>query len=76
MLAERADDMAFFEERVEKGVIAKLKGIVESEFVRMEYTEAIQILEQRSRRSSSRSNGAWTCSRSTSAMSPSTPAGR
>ena len=46
VLAERPDDMAFFEERIEKGVIAKLKGIVESEFVRMEYSEAVRILEQ------------------------------
>ena len=46
VLAERADDMAFFEERIEKGVIAKLQGIVDSEFVRMEYTEAIGILER------------------------------
>ncbi len=46
VLAERADDMAFFEERIEKGVIAKLQGIVDSEFVRMEYTEAIRVLEQ------------------------------
>jgi asparaginyl-tRNA synthetase len=46
VLSERADDMAFFEERIEKGVIAKLQGIVGSEFVRMEYTEAIRILEQ------------------------------
>src|SRR5450432_2412415 len=46
VLAERADDMAFFEERIEKGVIAKLQGIVDSEFVRMDYTEAIRILEQ------------------------------
>jgi len=45
VLAERADDMAFFEERIEKGVIAKLTGIVEHEFVRMDYTEAIRILE-------------------------------
>ena len=30
VLAERADDMAFFEERIEKGVIAKLQGIVDS----------------------------------------------
>ncbi len=45
VLAERADDMAFFEERIEKGVIAKLQGIVDSEFVRMDYTEAIRILE-------------------------------
>ena len=46
VLGERADDMAFFEERIEKGVIAKLQGIVDSEFVRMDYTEAIRILEQ------------------------------
>jgi asparaginyl-tRNA synthetase len=46
VLAERADDMAFFEERVEKGVIAKLQGIVDSEFVRMDYTDAIGILEK------------------------------
>ena len=46
VLAERADDMAFFEERIEKGVIAKLTGIVESEFERMDYTEAIRVLEQ------------------------------
>ncbi len=45
VLAERPDDMAFFEDRVEKGVIAKLQGIVEREFVRMDYTEAIRILE-------------------------------
>jgi asparaginyl-tRNA synthetase len=45
VLEERADDMAFFEERIEKGVIAKLQGIVASEFVRMDYTEAIKILE-------------------------------
>jgi asparaginyl-tRNA synthetase len=45
VLTERADDMAFFEERIEKGVIAKLRGIVDSEFVRMDYTEAIRVLE-------------------------------
>jgi asparaginyl-tRNA synthetase len=45
VLAERPDDMAFFEERIEKGVIAKLQGIVDKPFVRMDYTEAIRILE-------------------------------
>src|SRR5215813_10515060 len=45
LLVERPDDMAFFEERVEKGVIAKLQGIVDSQFVRMDYTEAIRLLE-------------------------------
>jgi asparaginyl-tRNA synthetase len=46
VLDERSDDMAFFEERIEKGVIAKLQGIIDSEFVRMDYTQAIGILEK------------------------------
>ncbi len=46
VLAERPDDMAFIEQRVEKGVIDKLQGIVDSEFVRMEYGEAIGVLER------------------------------
>src|SRR4030095_11731941 len=33
-------------ERVEKGVIAKLQGIVDSQFVRMDYEEAIRVLER------------------------------
>ena len=45
VLDERADDMEFFEERIEKGVIAKLRGMIDSSFVRMDYTEAIKILE-------------------------------
>jgi asparaginyl-tRNA synthetase len=46
VLTERPDDMAFFEERIEKGLIAKLEGMVNTEFVRMDYTEAISILEK------------------------------
>ena len=46
LLAERPEDMAFFDDRIEKGLVAKLQGIVESEFVRMDYTEAIAILEK------------------------------
>jgi asparaginyl-tRNA synthetase len=46
LLAERPDDMAFFDERIEKGLIAKLQGIIDSEFVRMDYTEAIATLER------------------------------
>jgi len=45
VLEERGDDMAFFEERIEKGVIAKVQGIVDSEFARMDYTEAISVLQ-------------------------------
>ena len=46
LLEERADDMAFFDERIEKGLVAKLQGIVGSEFARMDYGEAIAILER------------------------------
>src|SRR5512137_1645651 len=46
VLDRRADDMAFFEERIEKGVIAKLQGIVDTECERMDYTDAIRVLEQ------------------------------
>ncbi len=44
LLSERPEDMAFFDERIEKGLIAKLQGIVDSEFVRMDYGEAIAVL--------------------------------
>ena len=43
---ERQDDLAFFDERIEKGLVAKLEGIVASEFVRMDYAEAIAVLER------------------------------
>ncbi|HEY2444306.1 MAG TPA: asparagine--tRNA ligase [Rhizomicrobium sp.] len=46
VLEERAEDLAFFDERIEKGLVAKLEGIVASEFVRMEYDEAIAVLER------------------------------
>ena len=45
VLEERADDMAFFAERIEKEAIRRLEAIVQSEFVRMDYAEAIRILE-------------------------------
>jgi asparaginyl-tRNA synthetase len=46
LLNERQDDLAFFDERIEKGLVAKLQGIVGSEFVRMDYGEAIAALER------------------------------
>jgi asparaginyl-tRNA synthetase len=45
VLNERADDMVFFNERVEKGVIAKLENFINRPFVRMDYTEAVDILQ-------------------------------
>src|SRR5437660_11256636 len=46
LLQQRHEDLAFFDERIEKGLIAKLEGIVGSEFVHMDYGEAIEALEQ------------------------------
>ena len=46
VLAERPADMAFFEERIEKGLIDKLQGIVASDFARMDYTDAIGVLQK------------------------------
>src|SRR4051794_6008896 len=46
LLKERHEDLAFFDERIEKGLVAKLEGIVSSEFVRMDYGEAIAVLER------------------------------
>ena len=46
LLKERQEDLAFFDERIEKGLVAKLQGIVASEFVRMDYGEAIAVLER------------------------------
>jgi len=45
VLTERADDMAFFAERIDKEAITRLQNMIKSEFVRMDYTEAIDILQ-------------------------------
>ncbi len=41
-----AEDMAFFNERIEPGILDTLTGIVDSEFLRCSYTEAIEILQK------------------------------
>jgi aspartyl/asparaginyl-tRNA synthetase len=68
LLNERQEDLAFFDQRIEKGLVAKLEGIVGSEFVHMDYGEAIQVLERSNEKFEFRSTGALTCSRSTSAI--------
>ncbi len=45
-LEQCAEDMEFFNLRVDDTVIATLRSIIESEFVRLPYTEAVEILEQ------------------------------
>jgi len=46
VLHERADDMAFFAERIDKDAVRRLEDFVKSSFVRMEYTEAVEILKR------------------------------
>ncbi len=44
VLTNCGTDMQFFNERIDKTVIETLKGIVESDFVRLSYTEAVDVL--------------------------------
>lgn len=46
VLDECGDEMAFFSQHVNKEAISRLEGVVNSEFVRMDYSEAIEILEK------------------------------
>ena len=46
VLACCADDMAFFQQRIDNTVLERLEGIVASNFERMSYSEAIDILKR------------------------------
>jgi len=46
VLEERGDDMAFFAERVEKTAISRLENFIASPFARIDYTEAVEILQK------------------------------
>lgn len=45
VLEELPDDMAFFAQRIKKDAIERLEKLVSSDFVRMDYTDAIEILQ-------------------------------
>jgi asparaginyl-tRNA synthetase len=46
VITDCAEDMAFFNERIEKGVLDRLHHVAASQFVRLPYTEAIDILQK------------------------------
>ena len=46
VLAERADDMAFFAERVEKTAVSRLEALVNAPFERIDYTDVVEILKK------------------------------
>jgi asparaginyl-tRNA synthetase len=48
VLNERADDMAFIAERVEKNAVAKLEAFIAQPFERIDYTDAVSLLQKSS----------------------------
>jgi asparaginyl-tRNA synthetase len=49
VLEDCLDDMAFFEQRIDKTVLETLHHVVETPFERLTYTEAVEILERSGR---------------------------
>ncbi len=45
VLNERGDDMKFFAERIEKTALSRLEALVDQPFERIDYTEAIKLLQ-------------------------------
>lgn len=46
VLENCAEDMAFFDKWVEPGIIGSLNAVVQAEFARMTYTDAVNVLEK------------------------------
>ncbi|WP_440615860.1 asparagine--tRNA ligase [Cysteiniphilum sp. 6C5] len=45
IMHERQDDLKFFDQFMEKGLVDKLNSVVNNDFIRVEYTDAIEILK-------------------------------
>ncbi len=45
ILTERADDMAFIAERVDKDAITRLENFIKADFAQVDYTDAVEILK-------------------------------
>ena len=46
VLENCVDELAFFDERIEKGLIEKLKRVVSNDFAKITYTEALEVLKK------------------------------
>lgn len=44
VLDDCEDDMAFFQQRIDKDVLTRIRSVIDNQFERMEYSEAIDIL--------------------------------
>jgi asparaginyl-tRNA synthetase len=60
-----AEDMQFFNERIDTSLLATAASVLASDFVRLSYTEAIELLLRAVRRSSFPCPGGVTCRSST-----------
>jgi len=45
VMEQNADDLAFFDQRVEKGLLERLTHVVDSDFERVTYSDAIELIE-------------------------------
>jgi asparaginyl-tRNA synthetase len=45
VLENNLDDLKFFDQQVEKGIIDRLKNVIENDFKRLSYTEGIELLK-------------------------------
>ncbi|MCL2900012.1 asparagine--tRNA ligase [Brenneria tiliae] len=45
VLDERADDMAFFAQRVDKEAVSRLENFITADFAQVDYTDAVEILQ-------------------------------
>jgi asparaginyl-tRNA synthetase len=50
VLTERGDDLQFCDDRLQKGVIARLEKFLASSFARLDYTQAIEVLQRAGRK--------------------------
>lgn len=50
VLNERADDMHFFDQFVDKGCLARIQNMAETDFERMSYTDAVTALQKAKRK--------------------------
>jgi len=50
VLENAPEEMAFFDEWIEKGLVARLQAVVDADFARCSYTEAVEILQKADRK--------------------------
>ena len=50
VLEERQDDLAFFEARIDKDVVKRVENVANAEFARLDYGDAVEILERSGQR--------------------------